>query len=116
MSVKTDAELTAAANVIANETVAGANTKVRVSDILKDIIDSKPNNPLRAGYNVAVTNQFPATGGTGALGAILTGNMFPVTTQGTIDLGSGPEQINVGTILFALTDNPGQDPTKWRVI
>lgn len=44
MAQKTDVELTAEANVIGNETVAGANTKTRVATMLKNIIDSKGNN------------------------------------------------------------------------
>lgn len=41
---KTDAELTTEAQVIRDETTALANTKLRVYNILKNIIDSKPNN------------------------------------------------------------------------
>lgn len=44
MSQKTDAELTTEAQVIRDETTELANTKLRVYNILKNIIDSKPNN------------------------------------------------------------------------
>lgn len=111
MSVKTDAELTAAANVIANETVAGANTKTRVANILKDIIDSKPNNPFRGNYD-ASTNLFPVAGGSGTGGIVLTGNQFFVSVAGNL----GGELRPVGSILYALEDEPEQDNTKWRVI
>lgn len=41
MAVKTNAQLTTAANVIKNETDAGENTATRVGDMIKDIIDSR---------------------------------------------------------------------------
>lgn len=41
---KTDAELTTEAQVIRDETTALANTKLRVYNILKNIVDSKVNN------------------------------------------------------------------------
>lgn len=44
MSQTTDALLATAANVIGNETVAGANTADRVRDLLIDFIESKINN------------------------------------------------------------------------
>lgn len=44
MAQKTDAQLTTEANVIKNETTAGANTATRVGEMLNDIIDSKLNN------------------------------------------------------------------------
>lgn len=49
MPQKTDAELTTEAQVIRDETTELANTKTRVYDILKNIIDSKPNNSVGAG-------------------------------------------------------------------
>ena len=49
MPQKSDAELTTEAQVIRDETTELANTKTRVYDILKNIIDSKPNNTVGAG-------------------------------------------------------------------
>lgn len=46
MSNKTDAELTTEAEVIRDETDQYGNTKERVYQMLKDIIDSKPNNSV----------------------------------------------------------------------
>lgn len=46
MAQKTDAELTTESQVIRDETVELANTKTRVYNILKNIIDSKPNNDV----------------------------------------------------------------------
>lgn len=44
MAQTTDTDLTTEADVIANETVAGANTKTRVATMVKNVIDSKINN------------------------------------------------------------------------
>lgn len=44
MSSKTDAELTTEAEVIRDETDQYGNTKERVYQMFKDLIDSKPNN------------------------------------------------------------------------
>lgn len=44
MAQTTDTDLTTEADVIANETVAGSNTKTRVATMVKNVIDSKINN------------------------------------------------------------------------
>jgi len=44
MPQQTDSQLTTQANVIRNETVKKANTKVRVADMVQNVIDSKINN------------------------------------------------------------------------
>lgn len=44
MAQTTDADLIIEADVIANETTAGANTKTRVATMVKDVVDSKINN------------------------------------------------------------------------
>lgn len=49
MTVKTDAQLTADANVIFNETTPGANTAQRVGQMSLDIIDSKLNSQTTVG-------------------------------------------------------------------
>lgn len=53
MSVKTDSELITQANVIRDETDPSGNTKARVAQMFKDIIDSKPNvdtDPIETVY------------------------------------------------------------------
>lgn len=49
MSQKTDAELTTQADVIKDETTAGANTATRIGQMIIDLIDSKPS--LAGTYN-----------------------------------------------------------------
>lgn len=70
----------------------------------------------RGAYALNVTNQYPAGGGSGAAGAILAGDWWYVSVTGTLDLGSGAEDVPVKSIVLALVDTPGTDPTKWRVI
>lgn len=55
---------------------------------------------------------FPSTGGSGSLGAVKKGNLFPVTTGGTLDGNFVP----AGSLLLALVDTPGQTATNWRVL
>lgn len=56
MAVKTDAQLTTAANVIKNETNTDANTAERVGDMLLDIIDSKINTATINTAKVSVSS------------------------------------------------------------
>ncbi len=67
----------------------------------------------------ASTNLFPDAGtatGSGDSGAIEEGNEFRVDgTPGTIGGILNGEGIPVGQILRALTNAPGQDPTKWKI-
>jgi hypothetical protein len=83
MSVKTDAELTAEAEVIRDETVAKANTKGRIATMFEDIIDNKPNktvtDAMQAEIPVAAT-QSEVDAGT-ATGVYVN----PATLQGKID-------------------------------
>lgn len=61
MPQKTDAELTADANVIGDETTQFANTADRVRDHLIDIIDSKVNNDEAGSGHVIEDEGTPLT-------------------------------------------------------
>lgn len=111
MAERTDSQLEAQAEAMRAAVLANSITKNMVSDLFSDIIDSKPNNPLRGNYDASV-NTFPASGGTGTSGAVLRGNMFTVTVAGTIN----GEFVPIGTVLMALTDSPGQTESNWRRI
>lgn len=52
---------------------------------------------------------FPTTGGTGTSGAIKSGNAFEVSVAGTV----GGEAFDVGDIIRALVDTPGQTLSNW---
>ena len=61
------------------------------------------------------SNLFPTTGGTGASGAIKKGNSFKVTTASTTLFGPDGGVIQVGTMIMALVDTPGQTVANWQL-
>jgi hypothetical protein len=63
---------------------------------------------LRAAYDASV-NTYPITGGSGAAGAILKGDLFPISVAGTL----GGEAVQIGDSIYALTDAPGQTDGNW---
>ncbi len=66
---------------------------------------------LRGGYD-ASSNLFPATGGSGAAGAILKGDFWYITVAGT--LGGTPVVPTQG--IFANVDTPGQTAGNWEIL
>lgn len=65
----------------------------------------------RGSYD-ASPNTYPATGGSGAAGAILKGDIWTISVAGT--LGGGA--VNIGDCVRALIDTPGQTAGNWSVI
>ena len=65
----------------------------------------------RGGYD-ASTNLFPATGGSGLLGAVLKGDFWIVTTPGTL----GGTAVTNGDLVIAIVDTPGQTASNWDII
>lgn len=65
----------------------------------------------RGSYNVS-SNTFPTAGGSGAAGAILKGDLWYVSSAGTL----GGIAVNVGDSFRALVDAPGQNATNWSVL
>lgn len=64
----------------------------------------------RGNYDASV-NTFPATGGSGAAGAILKGDIWTVSVAGTL----GAETVNIGDTVRALVDTPGQTASNWAI-
>lgn len=64
----------------------------------------------RGNYN-ASGNTFPASGGSGAAGAILKGDIWVISVAGTL----GGVDVNIGDQVRALTDTPGQTAGNWAV-
>lgn len=62
----------------------------------------------RGTYN-ASSGVFPSTGGSGTAGAILKGDYWSISVEGTI----GGVLYTVGSSLLAMVDNPGQTATNW---
>jgi hypothetical protein len=65
----------------------------------------------RGSYD-ASTNLFPATGGSGLLGAILKGDFWICSVGGTL----GGTAITPGDLIIALIDTPGQTASNWDLI
>jgi hypothetical protein len=71
---------------------------------------------FRGAYN-ASGNTYPAAGaGSGTAGAIQAGDEWYVSVSGQITARTGSMIVEVGTILKALTNVPGQTATNWAVI
>jgi hypothetical protein len=72
-------------------------------------------NPFVGNYN-ADSALFPASGGSGPGGVVLKGNVFDIVlTDPTTPVIMGGQQVNHGGTIRALTDNPLQDSTKWKI-
>lgn len=64
----------------------------------------------RGNYDASV-NTFPATGGSGTAGAILKGDIWALSVDGTL----GGETAESGDTVRALTDTPGQTAGNWAI-
>jgi len=121
MAKVNDAALTTSANVIRNETVNKANTKVRVANMVQDMIDSKHSIKdgkvwVDCGTWDASSNQFPTSGGTGDTNAILRGNTFEISVAGTLqDQDGNPQAVVKYSTIRALVDIPGQSGANWKI-
>lgn len=60
----------------------------------------------------ASSNLFPATGGSGLLGAILKGDFWICSVAGTL----GSAAVAVGDLIIALVDTPGQTAGNWSLV
>lgn len=65
----------------------------------------------RGNYDASVDDTFPASGGSGAAGAILKGDIWTVSVAGTI----GGEVVNIGDTVRAIADTPGQTAANWAI-
>ena len=64
----------------------------------------------RGNYN-ASGNTFPASGGSGAAGVILKGDLWTVSVAGSL----GGVAVTAGDVLRALVDTPGQTASNWVI-
>lgn len=60
----------------------------------------------------ASTNLFPATGGSGLLGAVLKGDFWIASVAGTL----GGTAVTIGDLIIALVDTPGQTAANWDLV
>lgn len=60
----------------------------------------------------ASSNLFPASGGSGLLGAILKGDFWIASVAGTL----GGTSVTIGDLIIALIDTPGQTAGNWDIV
>lgn len=85
--------------------VLGAVTKQYADALVVGLLDDRGN------YD-ASSNLWPSTGGSGTAGAILKGDLWYISVQGTL----GGNLVVVGSSIRALTDTPGQTTANWDVL
>jgi hypothetical protein len=115
-SLVSDTEITRLANVITSNDVlvdAASITKHLSVKAAKDYMDSIAVGLLdyRGVFDASV-NTYPTTGGSGALGAILKGDMWIVSVGGTID----GVVVHPGNSIIASVDTPAQLTANWNMI
>ncbi len=74
---------------------------------------------IRDDYNLASENTYPTTGGSGDIGVIKRFDAFPIPAGQGGEVPSklgGVEFVGEGSFLIAVTDTPGADPFKWRIL
>jgi hypothetical protein len=64
----------------------------------------------RGNYD-ASGNVFPSSGGSGAAGAVVQGDIWRISVAGTL----GSEAVGVGDEVVALVDSPGQTAANWNI-
>lgn len=103
---------TVSVDAISNSPSASSATGLMTSYAVQLAIANQVSSAksFRGGYN-ASTNLFPSTGGSGTAGAILAGDVWVVTTPGTL----GGTSVDVGATVLALTDTPGQTAGNWAI-
>jgi hypothetical protein len=66
----------------------------------------------RGNYDPTATSAYPTTGGSGPLGAVLKGDLWAISVNGTV----GGIAVTVGDTIRALVDAPAQSNSNWAVI
>lgn len=77
---------------------------------LRYLLISNAIRNYRGAYNASV-NTFPATGGSGAAGAVLKGDAWRISVTGVL----GVITVAINTEIYALVDTPGQTPANWFI-
>ena len=97
----------AAAEGHADEVAATAesNAKTYADGLVLGLLDDRGN------YNPTATSAYPTTGGSGASGAILKGDLWAISADGNVN----GIAVTVGDTIRALADNPAQVNANWAI-
>jgi hypothetical protein len=98
-------------DIDANEVKARVNEKADIEYVDEQIAEAVVGLFDDRGNHNASTNLFPSTGGSGASGAVLKGDLWTVSVAGTL----GGQAVQPGDTIRALTDAPGQTAGNWAV-
>lgn len=92
----------------ANEVAAAAesNAKDYADSLVVGLLDDRGN------YNPTATSAYPTTGGSGVAGAILKGDLWAISADGTIN----GIAVTIGDTIRALVDAPAQVNANWAII
>jgi len=96
-----------------NTTMDTSTTKYPTNRLVKEYADGLVTGLLdyRGAYD-ASTNVWPSTGGSGDAGEILKGDMWIISTDGTL----GIIEVQIGDSIIANADTPGQTDSNWDVL
>jgi hypothetical protein len=102
------------ANKSANTSLGTSDTLYPTQNAVKTYVDSATTSLVRDRGNYdASSNQFPITGmGSGASGAIMSGDLWYISVAGTL----GGISVLVGYSIRALVTNPGQNASNWGIL
>lgn len=117
MPNKKISELPAAGALSGAELVEAVQGGVNVQTTVQAIADMGAGASFFRGAYDASGDTYPAAGaGSGTAGAIQAGDEWYVSVSGQLTARTGSMIVEVGTILKALTNVPGQTATNWAVI
>lgn len=99
-------------DTISNSASASSATSLMTANAVQLAIANQVSSAksFRGGYN-ASTNLFPSTGGSGPAGVPYAGDVWVVTTPGTL----GGTYVDTGATLLALVNTPGQTSSNWAI-
>lgn len=107
------ADLATTAQNTSTTLASASNTQIPSALAVKTYVDNAVVGLYddRGNYDASV-NTFPASGGSGASGAVAKGDIWRISVAGTL----GTENVQVGDTVRALQDAPGQTAANWAIM